>query len=170
MTSPEPFSSASAREIPSILATLASYEGMFGPYHPQTLAITTALAVALCASGHRADGKRLLERALADLTKHHGGHHPVRIRALQAWSQLLCQEQEWQAALPLQRELLECRTQLLGRDHPESLAARNDLSATLSALTSAARSIPAWGAKSRFCTLAKRGIVYSSGHCFQRSQ
>src|ERR1700733_161378 len=142
MTSPESISNASAREIPSILATLASYEGIFGPYHPQTLALTTALAVALCASGHRADGKRLLERALEDLTKHHGRHHPVRMRALQAVSQLLCQEQDWQAALPLQRELLDCRTHLLGPDHPESLAARNELSTTLCALTSAARSIP----------------------------
>ncbi len=95
------------------MATLASYEGMFGPYHPQTLAMTTALAVALCASGRRGDGRRLLERALADLTQYHGKHHPARIRALEAWSALLCQEGDWQAALPVQRELLECRTPLL---------------------------------------------------------
>jgi hypothetical protein len=126
-----------------MLATLASYEGMFGPYHPQTLAITTALAVALCASGNRADGRRLLERAVADLTRHHGRHHPVRVRALAAWSALLCQEGDWKAALPVQRELLECRTHLLGQDHPDSLAVRNDLSATLTALNSGSWSISA---------------------------
>jgi hypothetical protein len=37
----------SAPQIQSMMATLASYEGMFGPYHPQTLAMTTVLAVAL---------------------------------------------------------------------------------------------------------------------------
>jgi hypothetical protein len=143
MTRAESISRESAPEIPSMLATLASYEGMFGPYHPQTLAITTALAVAILASGSRVEGRRLLERAVGDLTKHHGKHHPVRIRALQAWSNLLCQEEDWKAALPVQRELLDCRTHLLGEDHPESLAVRKDLSATLSALASGAWSISA---------------------------
>jgi hypothetical protein len=119
-----------------MMATLASYQGMFGPYHPQTLAMTTVLAVALYASGNHMEGRRLLERAIADLTRHHGKHHPIRIRALDAWSSILCQERDWQAALPVQRELLDCRTHLLGEDHPESLAVRNDLSTTVSALIS----------------------------------
>ena len=126
-----------------MLATLASYEGFFGPYHAQTLAMTTRLGVALCNCGHSDQGKQLLTRALEDLTKHHGRHHPVRIRALEAWSTLLCQERDWKAALPVQRELLDCRTHLLGQDHPESRALRNTLSATLYALTSEARSMPA---------------------------
>jgi hypothetical protein len=138
MTLPE-----NTAEIPSMLATLASYEGLFGPYHPQTLAVKTALAVALCASGHRADGRRLLERAAADLTKYHGRHHPVRIRALQQLSAVLCREGDWQAALPVQQELVECRTRALGGEHPDSLAARNDLSLTLGALTGAAQTLPA---------------------------
>lgn len=132
-----------APEIPSMMATLASYEGMFGPYHPQTLAMTTVLAVALCGSGNRALGRKLLERAVQDLTRHHHRHHPARIRALEALSALLCQEVDWAAALPVQRELLECRTGLLGQDHPESLAARNDLSVTLRQLTNSAFSISA---------------------------
>jgi hypothetical protein len=90
-----------------MMATLASYQGLFGPYNPQTLAMTIVLAVALYDSGHPLDGRRLLERALGDLTRHHGRHHPVRIRALEAWSTLLSQEAEWKAALPVQRELLE---------------------------------------------------------------
>ncbi len=126
-----------------MLATLASYEGMFGPYHPQTLAVKTALAVALCAAGHRVDGRRLLERVAADLSKHHGRHHPLRIRALHQLSALLCRERDWQAALPIQQELLECRTCALGREHPDSLAARNALSLTLGAITGAARTLPA---------------------------
>jgi hypothetical protein len=112
-------------DIPSMLATLASYEGMFGPYHVQTLAMTTVLAVALYDTGHRSDARPLLERAALDLTRHHGRHHPSRIRALEALSDLLCQEGDWQAALPLRRELLDCRTHLLGEDHPASQAVRN---------------------------------------------
>jgi hypothetical protein len=76
-------------EIPGMQATLASYEGLFGPYHPQTLAVTVALAEALNASGNRGDAKRLLERAIFDLAKHHGRQHPLCIRAVEAWSTLL---------------------------------------------------------------------------------
>ena len=73
-------------------ATLACYEGLFGPYHPQTLAVTVALAEALSASGNRADARRLLERAIFDLAKHHGRQHPLCVRAVDAWSRLLGQE------------------------------------------------------------------------------
>ena len=126
-----------------MMATLASYDSLFGPYHPQTLAMTAVLAVALHASGFAPDGRRLLERAVADLTKHHGRHHVVRIRALEKWSALLCQEEDWKAASLVQQELLECRTDLLGRDHPETLAVQGDLCATLTLLTSTSVSIPA---------------------------
>ena len=117
-----------------MLATLAAYERFFGPYHFQTLAMTTILAEALGACGHRMAGRRLLERAVEGLTKHHGRYHPTRLRALQAWSALLCQEQDWKAAVTVQRELLDCRKHLLGPDHPEALAARDNLSTTLSSL------------------------------------
>jgi hypothetical protein len=140
-TPAEYISSHSAREIPSLMATLATYEGLFGPYHPQTLGITTALAVALCASGSRVDGRRLLERAIGDLTKYHGKHHPVRMQALEAWSTLLCEQGDWKSALPVLKELLDCRSYLMGHDHPKTLAVRNDFSATLSLLTSASQSI-----------------------------
>lgn len=126
-----------------MMATLACYEGFFGPYHPHTLALTLALAVALGASGSVVDGARLLERAVADLTKHHGKHHPVRIRALEELAKLLCREANWIAALPVQQELLECRSQLLGREHPDSVAVRNDLSMTLCAITNQARTLSA---------------------------
>jgi hypothetical protein len=126
-----------APQIPGLLCTLASYEGLFGPYHPQTLAVATMLAVALCNSSRRDEGRKLLERTLADLTKHYGRHHPIRVQALEAWAALLCQEANWQAALAAQHELLECRTDALGADHPESLAAREHLTRTLGAMTSA---------------------------------
>src|ERR1700722_8045579 len=134
MTSPLQASTNSAREIPSMMATLNSYQGFFGPYHTQTLIMTTVLAEALCTAGNRVLGKRLLERAIGDLTNYHGRHHPARVRALEAWSSLLRQDEDWKAALPVQQELLDCRNHALGPDHPETLAARDNLSWTLSAL------------------------------------
>lgn len=101
-----------------MMATLATYEGMFGPYHPQTLALTTTLAVALCASGRREDGRRLLERAVWDLTKHHGRRHPARIRALEALSALFSQEGDRRAAWTVQRELDDCRIHLVTNAPP----------------------------------------------------
>ena len=47
-----------------MMATLNSYQGFFGPYHTQTLIMTTVLAEALCTAGNRVLGKRLLERAI----------------------------------------------------------------------------------------------------------
>jgi hypothetical protein len=104
MTSP-----AANNQIPALLATLASYEGMFGPYHPQTLGLTTTLALAFCASGRSAEGKPLLRRALVDLTKHHRPDHPVRIRALEAWAALLEEDGDSITARLIERELRECR-------------------------------------------------------------
>jgi hypothetical protein len=95
-------------QIPAMMATLACYEGMFGPYSAQTLGLTTALAVALCESGRAAEGRPLLQRALLDLTRHHGPNHPVRLRALQAWSALMRQDGDSRAAFVIQRELAEC--------------------------------------------------------------
>jgi len=95
------------------MATLALYEGMFGPYHAQTLALTTTLAVALCEAGRSGEGKPLLERALLDLTKHHSPRHPVRIRALEAWCELVREDGNWSAAVVMQRELRECRSQTI---------------------------------------------------------
>jgi len=101
MTTP----AANPSQIPSIMATLVSYEGMFGPYHPHTLGLTTILAIALCESGRTEEGRPLLQRALLDLTKHHRRNHPARIRALQAWSDLLSENGDINAALIIQREL-----------------------------------------------------------------
>lgn len=117
-----------------MMATLCSYQVMFGPCHLQTLGMTTLLAEALCTGGERALGKRLLERAAGDLARYHGRYHPVRLRALQAWDNILCQEEDWRNALAVQRELLDCRSHVLGPDAPEAVAARNELSATAASL------------------------------------
>lgn len=136
MTFPNP-------EIPSMMATLCSYERLFGPYHPQTLAMTTVLAEALCGSGQRAAGRRLLERAVGDLTRRHGRFHPVRLRALQVWFTLLCQDADWARALTVQRELADCRLNMFGPDHPEAVAARENLAAITASLLNSSVAVSA---------------------------
>ena len=126
---------SAASQIPGMFCTLCSYEALFGPCHVQTLNLAAMLAVAMCEAGRQEEGRRLLERALNDLTKHHGRHHPVRMRALAAWAVLLRRERNWQAALAVQRELIDCQSQALGPDHPESLAARNQLATMLGTMT-----------------------------------
>jgi hypothetical protein len=100
-----PYASA---QIPAMMATLACYEGMLGPYHPLTLSVAATLAVELCKSGRIEEGRPLLQRAMLDLTQHHAANHPARLRALQAWSALLSQGGDSHAALVIQRELAEC--------------------------------------------------------------
>jgi hypothetical protein len=53
--------------ISSMIATLDSYENCFGPYHPQTLALTMELAAALWRSGDANSARRLLERVIRDV-------------------------------------------------------------------------------------------------------
>jgi hypothetical protein len=126
-----------------MIATLCSYEGFFGPHHPQTLGMAIALAEALCKSDHRELGRRLLERALADLTNRHDRFHPLRLRALELLLTLLCQERDWRRAVTVQRQLADWRLDLFGPDHPDSIAARDNLSTILASLMSSSGAFPA---------------------------
>jgi hypothetical protein len=54
-------------EIPSMMATLCSYENCFGPYHPQTLALMTEVAAAFWRNGDARLARRLLERVIASV-------------------------------------------------------------------------------------------------------
>jgi hypothetical protein len=130
-------------EIPRMAATLYSYERFFGPYHPQTLDLTTVLAKALLESGHQELGRRLLERAVGDLTKHLVRFHPVRLRALELWLALLCKERDWPRAVMVQRELLDWRLDLFGADHPEAAAAQENLRAITTSLLHSSAGVPA---------------------------
>jgi hypothetical protein len=63
--------------ISSMIATLDSYENCFGPYHPQTLALTMELAAALWHSGDANSARRLVERVIRDAP----GESELRLRA-----------------------------------------------------------------------------------------
>jgi hypothetical protein len=116
------------RELPSIMATLCSYENWFGPYHPQTLCLMAQVAIAFWQSGESNYARPLLERVVRDAGRHLGRAHDVYLGAVTALRDLLVAQREYTQAAAVQTELLECQTIRLGGDHPETRASRAHLS------------------------------------------
>jgi hypothetical protein len=114
-------------QIPSMMATLCSYENCFGPYHPQTLGLMTQVAAACWQDGNPAFARRLLERVIADL----GREAEARVRAIAMLKDLLLEQGDLSTAAGVQRELLECQALRLGNEHPEAVTARRELAAIL---------------------------------------
>jgi eukaryotic-like serine/threonine-protein kinase len=110
-----------------MLATLCSYESRFGPYHPQTLCMMTHLGAAYWQAGEPRRARPLLERAVRDLGRHLGESHDLRLSALTTLRDLFVAQGDYQRAASIQKELLECQTQRLGRDHPETQVTRAKL-------------------------------------------
>jgi hypothetical protein len=118
-------------ELDGMLATLCSYENFFGPFHPQTLMLTTVLAAAFRQAGEENRARRLLEKVIADSARHLGPEHPARLAAIEALRDLFIGQGDLGRAAAAQRELLECRIRRLGKDDAETLAARGRLCAML---------------------------------------
>ena len=118
-------------ELPSMLATLCSYESWLGPYHPQTLRLMAQVAVAYWQAGEPGRARPLLERVVRDVGRYFGRDHDLRLEAIVTLRDLLVAHQDYERAGAVQRELLECQIQRLGRDHPETLAARANLAMIL---------------------------------------
>jgi hypothetical protein len=114
-------------QIPSMMATLCSYENCFGPYHPQTLGLMTQVAAACWQHGDRAIARRLLERAIADLQR----DCEARVRAIGMLRDLLLEQGDLAKAAGVQRELLESQIVRLGEDHGDVKAARARLATIL---------------------------------------
>jgi hypothetical protein len=118
-------------ELPSMLATLCSYEHLFGPYHPQTLRLMAEVADAYWQVGELGQARPLLERAVRDLGRYLGTEHELHLRALATLRDLFVAQREYERAGAVQRELLECQIRRLGRDHSETLAAHACLATIL---------------------------------------
>src|SRR6185312_472586 len=118
-------------ELPSMLATLCSYENFFGPYHPQTLALMTQLAIAYLQAGDLGRAQPLLERAVRDFDRHLNRDHDLRLQAIAALRDLFVAQRQYQRAATLQRELLDRQIQRLGRNHPETQASHAELAGIL---------------------------------------
>jgi Tetratricopeptide repeat len=114
-------------QIPGMIATLCSYESLFGPYHPQTLGLTAQVANAYWQAGEPAHARTLLERVVRDVGRCLGREHDLRLRAITTLRDLFVAQLDYERAEAMQRELIECHVQRLGGDHPETPAARTNL-------------------------------------------
>jgi len=120
-----------ASELPSMVATLCSYENWLGPYHPQTLRLMVLVGIAYCQAGDPDSARSLLERVVRDLGRHLGRDHEVRLRAIEALRDLFIQQSDYQKAGAVQKELWQCQIERLGAEHPETLATRANLASIL---------------------------------------
>jgi hypothetical protein len=123
--------SADRAEIPGMLATLCSYECHLGPCHPQTLYLMAHLAIAYWQAGEFHYARPLLEKSARDLGRYVGRDQEPRLRALAALRDLLLLQGEVERAGATQRELVECQTQCLGGDDPETQASSANLATIL---------------------------------------
>jgi eukaryotic-like serine/threonine-protein kinase len=119
------------KDLPSMLSTLCCYENLFGPYHPHTLRLMAEAGLAFWRYGEWAYARPLLERAVRDLGRYLNPEHEARLRAITALRDLLLREGDHQRARAIQMELLECQNRRLGPEHPETVAARDELAGIL---------------------------------------
>jgi tetratricopeptide (TPR) repeat protein len=118
-------------EIPDLFSALETYSQVFGPYHPRTLTVVQALALALLEHGDTNGAIDLLGEALQHLTSFFGKDHPARVDVLHSLGQITLSLGRLDDAVSIFREVLECDTRYAGPNHPSSLEAKSDLAAVL---------------------------------------
>jgi hypothetical protein len=118
---------ADAADLPAMLATLGSYDHVFGPRHSQTLTLAAHVAEVVLALGQPQAARTLLERVVRDLNR----THATRVSALRTLRDLLIEQADMAKAAAVQAEIAECRMLLAGPDAPETVTARADLGALL---------------------------------------
>ncbi len=116
-----------AAELPAMMATLCSYDRLFGPRHIQTLSLTAQIAEVLWAAGDTRSARCLLDRVVKNLAR----THTTRLSALNTLRDLALQEEDVRKAIALQTEIAECRRLADGPEASETMAAKSHLGALL---------------------------------------
>jgi hypothetical protein len=122
---------AQAVDLPAMIATLGSYDCMFGSRHIRTLLLAAHIAEVLRGLGQTQTARSLLERVVRDLNQSANRTHATRISALRALRDLFLEQSEIASAIAAQTEIAECWMLLAGRDAPETIAAKADLGTLL---------------------------------------
>jgi len=122
---------AHAADLPAMIATLCSYDGLFGPRHIQTLSLAANIAEVLRGLGQQRTAMSLLERVVRDLAHSVGRAHARRISALSTLRDLLIEHSDIRRATAIQAEITECWELSAGPDAVETITARTDLGALL---------------------------------------
>ncbi len=118
------------QDILSMAATVTSYDHLFGPDHPHTLAAMSHLGVALWRAGDPERGRKLLERAVLGFDHHLPRGHSMSLLALGTLGELLFEQGDFWSAYQVQREVLERLIVVAGADHLNTKAAERHLAAT----------------------------------------
>ena len=119
-----------SQELPDLagmIATLGSYDRLFGPRHIQTLSLAASIAEVLSGLGEMQSARRLLERVVRDLAYSAGLTHPARLSALKRLRDLLRGEGDIRGAFAAQMEIAECWSLLAGDKSDEAIEARLEL-------------------------------------------
>jgi len=119
-------------DLQSMIATLNSYESMFGPYHLQTLALAVQLARILWSVGEVQTAQRLAERSVKYLARGGDQVNSLRMSALTTLRDSLLEQGGTEKAIAVQREIVAWAVGQDGADAPAEKAelARMLLSAT----------------------------------------
>eukprot|EP00435_Cladocopium_sp_Y103_P031770 s1511_g8.t1 len=115
---------------------LEAREKTLGPEHPDTLQSVSHLAAALHDKGGLREAVELQRRALEARERHLGPQHPRTRKSLQRLESILCDMINKRGETPGEfvescRELLGGRAQILGLQHPDTVAAMSVLALTL---------------------------------------
>jgi hypothetical protein len=120
-----------AIDLPAMLATLGSYDHLFGPRHIQTLSLAVRIAEVLRHLGESQTARLLLERVVRDLNQSSNRAHATRIVALHALCAVLIEQSQLPKAIAVQQELAECWQLVCGPHAPETIAAKAHLETLL---------------------------------------
>lgn len=118
---------ARAADLPAMIATLGSYDRMFGPRHITTLSLAAHIAEVLWSLGQPQTARSLLERVVRDLEQSVGRAHATRLSALHALKDLLVEQPDIARAIAIQTEIADCWMLVAGPAAPETTAATSDL-------------------------------------------
>ncbi len=121
-----------AADLQSMIATLNSYESMFGPYHLQTLALAVQVARVLWSVGELQAAQRLSERSVKYLARVGDHANSLRMSALTTLRDSLLKQDDSEKAVAIQKEIVEYLTR---QDDPEAVTERAELGRMLMSTT-----------------------------------
>lgn len=120
-------------DLPSMIATLNSYESMFGPYHLQTLALAVQIARVLWSAGEVQTAQRLSDRSVKYLARGGDQVNSLRMSALTTLRDSLLEQGDTENAVAVQKQIVAWAA---GQGAPEAASEKAELARMLMALMS----------------------------------
>lgn len=121
-----------ASDLQSMIATLNSYESMFGPYHLQTVALAVQIARVLWSVGEVQTAQQLSERSVKYLARGGDQANSLRMSALRILRDSLLKQGDSERAVAVQKEIVEWA---VGQAAPEAVNEKAELARMLMSAT-----------------------------------